>query len=331
MLSRSRSLGRLSFDIVGHLEPGKVRDLTIPADTGIHGVKSGIRPLNIGQNGAAPRVAPVVDGVLGLHVGLLRNRPANLQLAAAGEGEPASPPVRLLLLVDLIVADRVGAVRKTIDILMLPGSRRSKIAIISNHARIDAILAITEQERRTNVGNTKRKRKNTCSQNEAMDGSTDGLGARSALVEVAEDVAAHDDHGHAEPGEAVGTGDDGPVLGEVGLEEIDLADDEDDGEAAGKEVGGGVEEEELIADSGHDDHNPGDNGHGEEGDDGAGAEDIEDEVAEATDRGSVKHFRRLCGWAFPFWKVEKGFSVLEVLNEGYCPAVGDCKTICRFE
>lgn len=273
------------FPLKAISKPRDVRHLAVAGDASMHGVKSRVWPLDIGQDGAAPGVsAPVVNGVLGFHVGLLRNRPANLQLAATGKGEPASPAVGLLLF-DLVVANGVRTVRAGIVIPgdLAIGGRGGQVAVVSNHASIDVVLAVTEQKGSRDIGDAKGEGEDSRGQDEAVDRSTDILGARGVLVQISQNVAAHHDHGHAEPGEAMKVGQDRPVTSKVGPEEVDFGDDEDNGNAAGEEVRGGIEEEELVADARHDNHDPGNDSDGEEGDDVAGADDIKDEVAKATD------------------------------------------------
>ena len=88
----------------------------------------------------------------------------------------------------------------------------------------------------------------------------------------------------------------GPGAADVGLEKGELGKDEGHGGDGGEEVGRGVEEEEGVAEGRHDYHYPGDDGDGEEGDDVAGADDVEDEVASPAGGGiryEVEHFGQL--------------------------------------
>jgi len=130
-------------------------------------MKRRIGPLDLGHNGAAPIIPPVViNRVLGrilrlrlrLDIGLLLgDRPADLEPVAASESEPASPPVGLLL----VMANGVGAVREDIRVLVevavLGRGLSGEVTIVANHASVDLVLAIAEDEGRGDVSDAESK------------------------------------------------------------------------------------------------------------------------------------------------------------------------------
>lgn len=201
----------------------------------------------------------------------------------------------LELVVRLLVANRVASDRISVSVRVLA---RGKGAVAANVAGVDAVAAIPENNGRDDVEETKGDCQNARGENETPERKANSLDRVGGHRDSPENVATHDDHGDSQPAEAMLGRKGRPVAHEVGAEDVELGDDEEDGEAEGEEAGGRIEEGKVALENGHDDHGPGGGADSQEADDVERSEDVEDQVTRATKAGvfrEVEHFLIVIG------------------------------------
>lgn len=273
--------------------------LRVAAAAGKGGMKSCGRSLDGGDNRARPVVVAVpaldVPRELGHRRADLDARLAEVHVLGVEHTRDAlgrrGPGLLLVPVAQRRAALRevvAGAVRR-VRVGVVGRGRllvaRRQVAVAANLAGRDAALAVAEDDRDDHVGDAKGHGQDARGQDEPPQGQTQVVNLIGRLDEVAEERAAHDERGEAEPYQRVVRAQHRPAVVEVCLEEADLGDDEEDGDGEDEEVGDGVEEVEVLGQPGDDDHGPARHHDGNQPDDGEGSEGVEDQVAGAPDLG----------------------------------------------
>lgn len=223
-------------------------------------------------------------------------------LGERGLGPPVRPrlesgvQLRLFLLLDrgvvvvvhgrwqiLGVAALAGAVVVREWVLLLDDAL-SLVTVAADHSGRDSSTDLAfafgsvEDERSDDVEDAEGEGEDARGEYEAPHGKSEVVHGVGRLDEIAHDGAAHDDHGQTEPYQRMTWAEDGPVPGKEIPEgpDVQLGDEEKDGDGEDEEVRSRVEEVEASTKAGEDNHDPrGRHGHGE-ANEGESSKSIED-------------------------------------------------------
>jgi hypothetical protein len=258
-----------------------VASLAVSADACVHGVQCCVRALHIRNDGAPSVLVPTL-----LNIPIKRQRVADIGSLGSPKRKLMSPP-----LIGLLLLQGRAACRVAVGDGCLAGR---KTALGSDMAGSDTPIAVSEDPGRDEVEEAEGNTENAGGEHDTPHRKAELVDAGRGLIEVSQDLTAHDNHGDAEPAQPMLGREHRPVPLEVFGKKVHLREDEKDGDGTGEEVGGGVEEEKAVGDACHDNHDPARHANYEEADDIKGSEDVEDQVARAPERSVLGESRHCC-------------------------------------